>query len=196
MKKMFSRFLRSGLVLALSLLSVPRADAQRFIYGQSMVGASVLVNPTSFGGEVRYGLYRTGGHWSFALGARNYRRGVVLRSPEAVDSSSVDMTNVSAAAGYMWRLVSSRSTRFSLYGGVYAHAGYTFYDLFGNRYAFAEGMPAGGFSWGAVPRVSVKFFVSRSVALDFSGGVFFNARPTEGENMFRPEVGFGFVWFI
>lgn len=152
-------------VFAVVLAAAP-ASAQRTMPGQSFVD---LRGTFPIGGGVSYGQYLVSSYWKAGVGTMRQRE--YLRVDGIVGETPLDVWQAKAEGDFMYRLVSTRSRIFSIYGGGGLWLGAEKVDPFrtlpSDVIVDLDGQYR--FIFGATPRLELEFFIGNHVAVLVGG---------------------------
>ena len=173
--------------ILLLFISVNDATAQRTMKGQLFVGTEGMVSivrPRDHGLSLEFGQYTLKGLWSCRCTSTS-------NSTEITSGHTLSFMDICGEGEYLYRIVSSRSRQFNVYGGGGAFIGYEFYDMYGSlpSHIATELPKSGQFLYGITPRLEFEAFVSRKIgiSLGLSGPLNFSSLISR----FRPRVCLG-----
>lgn len=154
--------------LAILLMVCLDASAQRTMRGQMFLD---LEGQYPLGASVAVGQYTLPGYWQAGVNLLQMRE--YLRLDGAVDLMNLDTYHLKAEGGYMFRLLSTRSRSFGIYGGAFGWVGIEAVDpLKVLPEDILLNIDKGrSFVFGATPRLEAQLFFGNHIALVIGGEV-------------------------
>ena len=147
------------LVGVLSLIPFHPASAQRTSSGQSSISISCTYNGTSVGAEAFYQQYTLNGFWEAGIMGADY-------SAPLRGYGALRYDDLSAAGGYAFRLLATRSRGINWYAGAGAFAGIEYLDPLHRLPSYLDlGRKQLSFLYGVYARTTLEIFLGMRVAL-------------------------------